>query len=153
MRPSAWAATPAPPPTAAAAAELLRRLRENLRAAGGGQSGVGTALFVMGNIHQNRYHRYLAAIRGPGGDALQAGSKAAGAKAASRAYGVPRGGWFEAVSCPHYLAEVMLYAGLVVAAGPNAAATLPMLARGLGGFGGVLFWFFFLTWYHHHSLG
>jgi|AntAceMinimDraft_1070359.scaffolds.fasta_scaffold11764_1 3-oxo-5-alpha-steroid 4-dehydrogenase 3 len=125
---AAWAATPAPPAGLDVAADLAQRLRENLRAVGGGQSGMGTALFVMGNIHQNRYHRHLAAIRGPGGNAVAAGSPAAAASPHARTYGIPYGGWFDAVSCPHFLAEVMLYAGLALTAGPNAAATLPMLA-------------------------
>ncbi|KAI6677635.1 hypothetical protein NL676_038431 [Syzygium grande] len=35
----------------------------------------------------------------------------------SHEYVVPHGNWFERVSCPHYLAEIVIYAGLVVASG------------------------------------
>jgi len=30
---------------------------------------------------------------------------------------LPRGGWFELVSCPHYLAELLIYVGLSLAVG------------------------------------
>ncbi|XP_018497776.2 polyprenol reductase 2-like [Pyrus x bretschneideri] len=32
-------------------------------------------------------------------------------------YVIPHGDWFEIVSSPHYLAEIVIYAGLVVASG------------------------------------
>jgi len=32
------------------------------------------------------------------------------------AYALPRGGWFEYVSCPHYLAEILIYASFAVLA-------------------------------------
>jgi len=32
-------------------------------------------------------------------------------------YRLPRGGAFELVSCPHYLAEIVIYAGLALVAG------------------------------------
>ncbi|KAL0365624.1 UNVERIFIED_CONTAM: Polyprenol reductase 2 [Sesamum angustifolium] len=32
-------------------------------------------------------------------------------------YAIPRGDWFEYVSSPHYLAEIVIYGGLVVASG------------------------------------
>jgi 3-oxo-5-alpha-steroid 4-dehydrogenase len=47
-------------------------------------------------------------------------SKARGKRAADEAtdncYVMPRGGVFEWVSCPHYLGEIVIYAGLAVAA-------------------------------------
>lgn len=32
-------------------------------------------------------------------------------------YVIPRGDWFEIVSSPHYLAEIVIYAGMVFASG------------------------------------
>ena len=32
-------------------------------------------------------------------------------------YRIPRGGGFELVSCPHYLAEIVIYAGLLILLG------------------------------------
>lgn len=36
---------------------------------------------------------------------------------AARKHSVPRGDWFELVTCPHYLAECLIYLGMFVAGG------------------------------------
>ena len=47
---------------------------------------------------------------------------------------MPRGGWFESVSCPHYAAEVLLYVGIcAVACGSGFGAG--GIATGAPGFG------------------
>ncbi|GMJ01406.1 Polyprenol reductase 1 [Hibiscus trionum] len=64
---------------------------------------VGSAIFLWGWIHQLRCHAILGRIRAHGEHA--------------DGYVIPRGNWFEIVSCPHYLAEIVIYFGLVVASG------------------------------------
>lgn len=51
--------------------------------------------------------------------------------AAAGQYVVPRGGAFEWVSCPHYLAEIVIYCGFCVAqrASPLAALVLAWVVR------------------------
>ncbi|KAL6774515.1 hypothetical protein ACKKBG_A25290 [Auxenochlorella protothecoides x Auxenochlorella symbiontica] len=58
---------------------------------------LGVLAFVAGNLLQLHSHRLLAT--------LSRGTQ-------SGAYRIPRGGLFELVSCPHYLAEIVIYAGL-----------------------------------------
>lgn len=36
------------------------------------------------------------------------------------AHRVPSGGWFELVSCPHYLAELLIYVSLGIVSGSHA---------------------------------
>ena len=103
----------------------------------GGRSGAGALIsgfcvvggvyaWAVGNTHQHRYHRTLASLR-RGGDA-SIRKKDRKKDPAAKEYGVPRGGWFEYVSCPHYAAEVLLYCGLC----------LVVCGSGFGGGGRVL---------------
>lgn len=64
---------------------------------------VGAALFFWGWIHQHRCHAILGSVRENGHKADE--------------YAIPEGDWFEYVSSPHYLAEIVIYAGLVIASG------------------------------------
>ncbi|XP_051146346.1 polyprenol reductase 2-like [Andrographis paniculata] len=64
---------------------------------------IGTAIFFWGWIHQRRCHAILGSLRKKG--------------VKPDAYVIPLGDWFEYVSSPHYFAEIVLYAGLVVASG------------------------------------
>lgn len=66
-------------------------------------SWLGTAIFFYGWVHQLRCHSILGSMRGN--------------PAQARDYVIPHGDWFEYVSSPHYLAEIVIYAGFVVASG------------------------------------
>ena len=124
---SFWDATPFPSMEGSRWLRLLARVRRALRATnvGAARSGVGAALFIAGNLHQNRYHRHLAALRGGGAKSTKRDEKAK--RPTSGDYGVPRGGWFDAVSCPHYAAEVVLYVGLAIASGPRVSGASTMV--------------------------
>ncbi|KAJ0254421.1 Polyprenol reductase 2 [Hirschfeldia incana] len=64
---------------------------------------IGGVIFLWGWLHQRRCHAILGSLR-------EAPSQA-------KEYIIPHGDWFEIVSSPHYLAEIVLYAGLVIASG------------------------------------
>ncbi|CAL1361193.1 unnamed protein product [Linum trigynum] len=64
----------------------------------------GAALFAWGWVHQLRCHKILGSLRRR--DREQ-----------SEEYAIPRGDWFELVSSPHYTAEMLIYAGLLIASG------------------------------------
>ena len=68
----------------------------------------------VGNAHQHRYHVALAELRG--GEKKRENVEKKERAGAAKEYGVPRGGWFESVSCPHYAAEVLLYVGICAVA-------------------------------------
>ncbi|KAI9124728.1 hypothetical protein K1719_004650 [Acacia pycnantha] len=63
----------------------------------------GATIFLWGWIHQYRCHTILGSVR----------------KCSKQVdeYVIPHGDWFELVSSPHYLSEIVIYAGLVVASG------------------------------------
>ncbi|KAL4458471.1 hypothetical protein ABPG75_013336 [Micractinium tetrahymenae] len=71
----------------------------------------GAAVFLLGNALQCHSHWLLARLGRRGGSR------------AKQAYKIPRGGAFELVSCPHYLGEVVIYAGLALVAGGGRRAT------------------------------
>lgn len=95
-------------------------------------------MFLAGNALQLHSHWLLACLRptqprNPGSEfSANAGADAA---AQQNGYVVPHGGAFELVSCPHYLAEIVIYAGLALVAGR----------------GQLLLWLV-LTWVVRHSL-
>ncbi|GAQ88246.1 3-oxo-5-alpha-steroid 4-dehydrogenase 3 [Klebsormidium nitens] len=64
---------------------------------------LGGLLFIFANIKQHQLGQILAGLRHRSGpfDKIPV-------------YRIPRGDWFEWVACPHYLAEILLYLGLVV---------------------------------------
>ncbi|PIM99037.1 putative steroid reductase [Handroanthus impetiginosus] len=64
---------------------------------------VGAAFFFWGWFHQRRCHAILGSLR-------ENDEKVDD-------YLIPRGDWFEYVSSPHYLAEIVIYGGLVIASG------------------------------------
>ncbi|XP_057752502.1 polyprenol reductase 2-like isoform X1 [Arachis stenosperma] len=63
---------------------------------------IGAAAFFWGWIHQQRCHKILGSLR----DSRQA-----------EEYAIPHGDWFEIVSSPHYLSEMVIYGSFVVATG------------------------------------
>ncbi|MED6181395.1 hypothetical protein PIB30_018901 [Stylosanthes scabra] len=63
---------------------------------------IGAAVFFWGWIHQQRCHKILGSLR----DSRQANE-----------YAIPYGDWFEIVSSPHYLSEMVIYGSFVVATG------------------------------------
>lgn len=75
---------------------------------------VGAAVFLLGNTLQCHSHWLLARLASRG---------------RKGGYKIPRGGAFELVSCPHYLGEVIIYAGLALAAqgGRRSTAWLMLL--------------------------
>ncbi|CAH8361911.1 unnamed protein product [Eruca vesicaria subsp. sativa] len=64
---------------------------------------IGGAIFLWGWLHQRRCHAILGSLRETPSQAKE--------------YKIPHGDWFEIVSSPHYLAEIVLYAGLLIASG------------------------------------
>ncbi|WIA17188.1 hypothetical protein OEZ85_014071 [Tetradesmus obliquus] len=74
---------------------------------------MGAGVFLAGNLLQLVSHWQLAA--------LSRGSKPG---IEETAYKVPTGGLFELVSCPHYLAEIIIYCGLLLVTGGQL---LPLL--------------------------
>ncbi|GMY05614.1 polyprenol reductase 2 [Fagus crenata] len=69
----------------------------------GWRQWIGAAIFFWGWIHQRRCHAILGSLR----DRTEQDEE----------YVIPHGDWFESVSSPHYLAEIVIYAGLLVASG------------------------------------
>ncbi|TKW06095.1 hypothetical protein SEVIR_7G219300v4 [Setaria viridis] len=63
---------------------------------------IGAAIFIWGSLHQLRCHAILGSLR---------------EHKDSDEYVIPRGDWFSRVSCPHYLAEIVIYFGLLIASG------------------------------------
>ncbi|CAE6138068.1 unnamed protein product [Arabidopsis arenosa] len=64
---------------------------------------IGGAIFLWGWIHQRRCHAILGSLREN--------------RSQAKEYIIPYGDWFGVVSCPHFLAEIGLYAGLLIASG------------------------------------
>ncbi|CAN6240574.1 unnamed protein product [Urochloa humidicola] len=63
---------------------------------------IGAAIFMWGSLHQFRCHAILGSLR---------------KLKDSDEYVIPCGDWFNRVSCPHYLAEIVIYFGLLIASG------------------------------------
>ncbi|KAF8651666.1 hypothetical protein HU200_063177 [Digitaria exilis] len=63
---------------------------------------IGAVIFIWGSLHQIRCHAILGSLR---------------EHKDSDEYVIPCGDWFSRVSCPHYLAELVIYLGLLIASG------------------------------------
>ncbi|XP_066533563.1 polyprenol reductase [Hoplias malabaricus] len=66
----------------------------------------GVLLFIWASLLQHRSLSLLASLR----------TNSSG-KVETFAHRIPHGGWFELVSCPHYLAELLIYISLGVCCG------------------------------------
>ncbi|PON36972.1 3-oxo-5-alpha-steroid 4-dehydrogenase, C-terminal [Parasponia andersonii] len=64
---------------------------------------IGAAIFFWGWIHQHHCHAILGSLRE--------------SREQVDEYVIPHGDWFKFVSSPHYLAEIVLYSGVLVASG------------------------------------
>ncbi|KAF0300952.1 Polyprenol reductase [Amphibalanus amphitrite] len=71
------------------------------------------AVFMLAWLHQYRANCIFADLR------KNSSGKAGAAAVVNRGHAVPKGDWFEYVSCPHYLAEVVMYSCLTVILGPR----------------------------------
>ncbi|KAK8401089.1 hypothetical protein O3P69_002690 [Scylla paramamosain] len=69
---------------------------------------IGTVIFLLGFVVQHWSLCLLAGLRKNRGTNMQ------------EKYLMPEGGLFEVVSCPHMLAEVLLYVGLLIILGPGS---------------------------------
>ncbi|KAF7802224.1 polyprenol reductase 2-like isoform X1 [Senna tora] len=69
----------------------------------GWQPWIGATIFLWGWIHQYRCHTILGSLREHSKQVDE--------------YVIPHGDWFQLVSSPHYLAEIVIYGGFVVASG------------------------------------
>ncbi|XP_073673025.1 polyprenal reductase [Garra rufa] len=67
---------------------------------------IGTLIFIWASLLQNRSLSLLAKMR----------TDSSG-KVETLAHKMPSGGWFELVSCPHYLAELLIYVAMSVCCG------------------------------------
>lgn len=96
----------------------------------------GVAITLAGFVLQLHSHRLLAGLAAKGQQRQRDSGGAGSSKEPSIVYSIPRGGAFEWVSCPHYAAEVAIYAGLVLLTWPYAANVPLMLAWVVSGGGG-----------------
>ena len=69
----------------------------------------GLVVFFAGNALQCHSHCILARLR-----ARIAGKREDHLQTTDDGYALPEGGAFSLVSCPHYLGEIVLYAGLAL---------------------------------------
>jgi len=63
----------------------------------------GIAIFVWSSAMQFRSHAILSSLR-----------KDNRGRVVTYQHSIPRGDWFELVSCPHYFAEILIYLSLSV---------------------------------------
>jgi 3-oxo-5-alpha-steroid 4-dehydrogenase 3 len=84
------------------------------------------AFFLFASYEQYESHRILGALRRPEKLRL-ATSDSADGEGKDKAYLIPRGGWFDLVSCPHYFFEVVIYASLAVLAHKRGPMLLLLL--------------------------
>lgn len=70
---------------------------------------IGGILFIYSSYIQFESHQILANLR-----------KDKNGKVVTHQHSIPRGRWFELVSCPHYMAEILIYLSIsIVLAGQS----------------------------------
>ncbi|NXJ62919.1 PORED reductase, partial [Rostratula benghalensis] len=67
---------------------------------------VGVMMYIWASLHQHRCLVILANLR-----------KSKSGKVVNLSHSLPFGDWFERVSCPHYFAELLIYASMAVTLG------------------------------------
>lgn len=83
-------------------------------------TAVGVAVYGWGSWHQYRCHSILGSLRK---DKLKVDKS-------TKKYGkypIPRGDWFEFVSCAHYSAEIVVYIGFLLVSGTCDVTLMLML--------------------------
>lgn len=78
-------------------------------------TGVGIEIFIIGSVMQFYAHRTLAS-----GRTTEDGK-------VSHEYFVPKGGLFDYISCPHYLAELVIYTSFALVSGFTRGSLLVLL--------------------------
>lgn len=71
------------------------------------EMALGTLLCCYGQAQQHAHHKILAGLRKGGAKSLEQ-------------YSIPSGRWFSYVSCPHYFAEILIYAAFAIMLHPLA---------------------------------
>lgn len=64
---------------------------------------IGLSLFIWSSYIQFDSHRLLANLR-----------KDTSGKVYTHQHSIPRGKWFDLVSCPHYMAEILIYLSIAI---------------------------------------
>ena len=95
---------------------------------------MGVSMMGVGGYLQYCCHVILADLRAPArssgiGMGMGYQKELCVSMSASAVYRIPRGGLFEFVSSPHYLCEIIVYAGLALAAGSHGISSMVMTLR------------------------
>ena len=70
---------------------------------------LGLSIFLYGSYHQYTCHKILADLRGS-----NSSSEGPSSPTRFKKYMIPYGDWFQYVSSPHYMAEIMIYVGVCI---------------------------------------
>ncbi|KAJ7537554.1 hypothetical protein O6H91_11G011200 [Diphasiastrum complanatum] len=76
---------------------------------------IGAFVVLWGSVHQYRCHVILASLRIR--DQVVEKTNLPQQSTRGSTYAIPFGDWFEVVSSPHYLAEIVIYGGIFIASG------------------------------------
>lgn len=91
------------------------------------QAIIWVVLCLYAQMQQYRHHQLLAKVRQRGYE--QRKKRAVPGSAATESihkYHIPRGGLFQYISCPHYLAEILIYASLLLLRSTDSRSLLPV---------------------------